>query len=218
MSEYLLDFFSNRDECGPAFVAILAHPKVTIDDLTRSNLHASLCNLFYRSRAELDENWAKTPQSIKPIYAFRNPKSIERDLRKLKRLLRDRMIAAKMGMAYLQELELGPSFKLPNCMARLSLNELSFHVMSDLETEEPCNIETRIWRESLPVIHLATATALVIDQLEKKGVANTSIGHLITYPELVKKIIDISHGHASMLLKSTKLSIKPESLIQIYTK
>jgi len=217
MPEFHLDFTNNSDECGVAFVSILVHPKDEDNDITRANLHASLCSLRLQNQAELDPNWAITPQLIKPIYALRDQKLIARDLRQFERRLRDRMVAAKIAIAFLQEVDLGSMPKLPEGVMRLSLNEMCLHVLDDVEQDDAANLETRIWRESLPVIHLATATALVFDQLEKNGLSKPSFGHLIAHPDLLRKIIEISHEHAAMLLKSTKLSIKPETLIQIYS-
>lgn len=214
--EFHLDFKDNNYESCAAFVSILAYPKDDINQNSRSNLHTSLCNLSLRTRAEMDEKWTNNPQLIKPIYAFRDSKLVDKDVGKLKRRLRDRIIAAKMGMAYLQEVVLGKDFQLPIGMERLSLNELSFHVMKDLGTEDASNIETRIWRASLPVLHIVTAIAVISDHLEINDHSAIHWNHLMIYPELIKEIIRVSHQHADMLLNSNKISINPESLIRIH--
>jgi rRNA-processing protein FCF1 len=215
MTHYYLDFSNSRDECTSAFMAILAYPE-TKNEEEKANLQASLCYLNYRSRAELDMDWAVTPQLIKPIYAFRDKKQVDHDLKPLKRRLRDRMLAAKMAMAFLQEVELGESIQLPKNVERLTISQLAANLIEEVRLTESKNIETRIWRPSIPVIHLATATALVIDHLEKSGVEKPSIGHLLSYPDLIKQVIDISNQHADILIKSSKVSIKPEQLIRIY--
>ena len=66
------------------------------------------------------------------------------------------------------------------------------------------------------MIHLATAVALVMDQLEKTGINNPSIGHFLVYPDLIKQVIEISNQHADLLLQNTKVTIKPEQLIRVY--
>lgn len=215
MTNYYLDFSNNSDECSSAFMAILAYPETKKDE-EKAKLQASLCYLNYRARAELDPEWANRPQLIKPLNAFRDKKHIDRDLKPLKRRLRDRMLAAKMAMAFLQEVELGEAIQLPKNVKRLTINQLAANLIEEVGLTESKNIETRIWRPSIPVIHLATATALVIDHLEKSGVESPSIGHLLSYPDLIKQIITISNQHADMLIKSSKVSIKLEQLIRVY--
>jgi hypothetical protein len=213
MGTYYLNFTNYQDECGSILISLLAYPKDDKNDTDRSNLQASLCHLLYRSKAELDPDWAITLQLIKPIYALRDQKAIGRDLRQLKRRLNDRMVAAKMALAFLQEVQLGDAFVLPKGLKQLSMNQLSEFVLGDAGYISSENLETRIWRESLPVIHLATATATLINELEHAGVASPSIGYILTCPDLVKRIVEISHLHAEMLIKSTKLSIDKEQLV-----
>ena len=126
------------------------------------------------------------------------------------------MLAAKMAMAFLQEVELGESIQLPKNVERLTISQLAANLIEEVGLTESRNIETRIWRPSIPVIHLATVTALVINHLEKSGVESPSIGHLLSYPDLIKQAIDISNQHADILIKSSKVSIQPEQLIRIH--
>lgn len=47
-------------------------------------------------------------------------------------------------------------------LKRLSINELAELVRDDARYSGPENVETRIWRPSLPVIHLATALQVLL--------------------------------------------------------
>ena len=84
---------------------------------------------------------------MKPIYAFRLQQDISRDLRTLERRSRDRMIAGRMGIGFLKEAVTG---QIPAGLKRLSINELAELVLDDAGYSEPQNVETRIWRPSLP--------------------------------------------------------------------
>lgn len=216
MAEYHLDFTNNPEESCASLFAILAFPVDDENDTNRMNLHASLCHLIYQSRYESDETWAIKPQLLKPIYAFRDKKQVSRDLKPIKRRLRDRMQAAKIAIAFLQEIELGQAFQLPKNVKRMSIKQLSELLIEETGYMEIENIETRIWRASLPVIHLAAATAVIFDQLEKSGLAQPSIGHFLTNPLLAQHVVETSNLYADMLVRSTKLSIKPEKLIRLY--
>jgi hypothetical protein len=99
------------------------------------------------------------PQQMKPIYALRSQHENDRFLRTLERRVRDRMVAGRMAIGFLQEAMTG---EVPACLKRLSINGLAQLVLDDVEYTEPENVETRIWRPSLPVIHLASALQLMV--------------------------------------------------------
>lgn len=216
MSEYHLDFTNNPEESCALLFAILAFPDAE-HEIDRMNLHASLCHIYYRSRAETDETWAITPQILKPTYAFRDQKQIGYDLKQIKRRFRDRMQAAKIAIAFLQEVELGAAFHLPKNVERMSINQLSEILMEETGGIGIDNIGTRIWRASLPVVHLAAATAVVMDQLEKSGLEQPTIGDFFSNPQLARLVIETSNLYIDILAQSTKLSFKPEKLIRLYT-
>jgi hypothetical protein len=56
-----------------------------------------LCAYALCAKSETDGEWLVSPQPIKPIYALRPQREIDRDLRTFERRLRDRMIAARMA-------------------------------------------------------------------------------------------------------------------------
>ena len=121
-----------------------------------SRVPLQLCT---RIKSASEPNWATAPQPIKPIYAFRLQQDITRDLRTLDRRIRDRMIAGRMGIGFLKEAVTG---QVPAGLKRLSINELAELGRDEARYSEPENVETRIWRPSLPVIHLATALQVLL--------------------------------------------------------
>jgi hypothetical protein len=99
-------------------VTLLAHPRDDEQETARSRLHASLCACVLKDRSGDDDI---TLQSMKPIHAFRDLKDIDADLRTLKNRIQDRMAAARIAIAFLQEAA-GQRPKLPPGIKRLSLN------------------------------------------------------------------------------------------------
>ena len=79
---------------------------------------------------------------MRPIYAFRSENEIAKDLRTLERRLRDRMIAARMAVPFLQQVEPGERPKLPKSIKRLSLNEMAAFVAEEAEQSEPAQWRT----------------------------------------------------------------------------
>ncbi|UCF23472.1 MAG: hypothetical protein JSV72_22000, partial [Ralstonia sp.] len=158
--------------------------------------------------------WANTPQMIKPYYAFVEPKQVARSLRQFQRRLRDRMIAAKMAIPYLQEI-VGEAPPPPASIARLSLNELSKLASIDLPDADPADVEKRVWRPSLPVIHLAAALDVTIREVEKTHGERIYFGHLMIYPHLLRHVLHMAQLYADTLYQSKSLSIPPNTLIEL---
>jgi hypothetical protein len=215
MREYHLDFAARDIESAAALLTFLAYPEPEADEATLGNTLAFLCHRNLIMRYLTDEAWATIPQVMKPIYAFHKEPS-GNEVRQLNRRLRDRIAAARMAVPFFQEVALGRMPKLPRRMKRLSLNQMSAFVMDDIDVKDPENIGSRIWRPSLPVIHLALATLEAADRLTKLGLS-AGWDMLLANPELAKWIVDESEGIATVLLQSGRLSIEPEMLIRVRT-
>jgi len=148
-------------EAGALLLTMLAYPDESEE--TRSQVHASLCMHALRTKCAMEPDWASPPQPMKPIYALRHQHESDRYLRTLERRVRDRMVAGRMAIAFLKEAATG---EVPACIKRLSINEMAQLVLDDVQYSEPENVETRIWRPSLPVIHLASALQLLLHLAE----------------------------------------------------
>lgn len=201
-------------ECGAILVSLLAYPNDDKGDSHRANLHASLCALSLRARF-IDSPDETTLQSMKPIHAFRDLKEISKDLKTFKRRLRDRMAAARMVIPFLNEAQTGKPPILPASAKRLSINQMAEIVIADTGQSDAENVETRIWRPSLPVIHLAAATAVLIDFAEKNGARALSVGDLICNRPAIEHIILQAELYEALLAKSQKLKIDPNKLIKV---
>lgn len=213
--KYGIDYTRNEPyECGMMLIAILAYPEPNTEK-QKAELHASLCHLYLRAKFEEDSELGNTAQLTKPFYAFRTEKQVSKDLKKLERRLRDRMVAARIAMPFLQEVELGKLPVLPKSVARLSLNEMCSLVLEDVGYSDPENVETRVWRKSLPVIHLAAAIAIAKDQIDLDSEKESSIFDLVLNPDTVEWIVSASQRYSDMLLKTGRLKIKAGRLFQL---
>jgi hypothetical protein len=201
-------------EAGAILVTLLAYPSNSTSDEQRGRLHQSLCAEALRMKCAADSSWAMTPQLIKPVYALRDQKTTAKDMRTLHRLLRDRMIAAKMAIAYLK----AAASELPNLpgeMARLSLNQLSELVLSESGFTEPENVESRIWRPSVPVIHLAAAILNINQQGGRSHQRDLSIGDLLFDRDTIIQIVEHACLYERMIASSGDIPIKASKLIKV---
>ena len=216
MPHFIIDFAKEAPyEAGMAIFTYLAYPEKAGNSEGMGCILASLCNSYLRHRANHDTHWSGSAQFIKPIYALRSEQEAKRDLKIFDRLLRDRLVAARMAIAFLQEVGSEHPPALPKDVNKLSLNQLSNMGEKDLGQAEAHNVEARIWRPSIPVIHLAAAVAVVIDQLEKSTKSIVSIFEIVENPSAIKSIVNYSNDYANLLIKSTKVKITPEQLIRL---
>ena len=59
----------------------------------------------------------------------------------------------------------------------------------DANQSDPENVESRIWRPSIPVIHIAASVAVVISNSERAGIPQTSWGDILHSRPLVEEIV-----------------------------
>jgi hypothetical protein len=199
-------------EAGALLVTLLAYPEAS--DETRGNVHASLCTYALKIRSAREPDWTVLPQPIKPLYALRSERDCNRDLRTLMRRWRDRMVAGRMGIAFLREALPGQVLKLPPTVKRLSINQLAELVLDDTRITDAQNFETRIWRPSLPVVHLASAIQ-VYSILTEVGAPLSRLESLLLDREMIELIIQGAAYHETLMAQSRHLRFEPEKMIRV---
>jgi len=203
-------------EAGAFIVSLLAYPgESTRDDERRRGAYTSLCACVLRAQAETDSNWATRPQSIKPVYMSQTERAQNQGLGTLRRRLRDRMIAARMAYPFLRDVETGEVPELPPGVKRLSINAMSQLVLEDAGYSDPENVETRIWRPSRPVIHLASA---VHDYLHRIGVEHLGLGGLLMRREVIEHVVRNAEYCEALVRRSNRLHVDADSLVKLRLK
>jgi hypothetical protein len=196
-------------EAGAMLVTLLAYP-VESDEI-RSRVHASLCTHALRVKCLIEPDWATSAQSIKPLYALRGQPDINRDLLTIERRLRDRAAAGRMAIAFLKEAVTG---EIPAAIKRLSLNQLAELVLEDTGCTDADNVETRIWRPSLPVIHLASAVQVLLSVAEPE-VGPIGLEALLLSRKVIELVIRAAEYHETVIAQSRRLRVNFERLIRI---
>jgi hypothetical protein len=200
-------------EAGALLVTLLAYPgERKHDDERRSQVHASLCACTLRALCDTDPDWSTSPQLAKPIYLRQSERDCNRGLRQLKRRLRDRMVAARMAYPFLKEAESGKAPELPTGIKRFSINAMSELVLDDAGYTEPENVETRIWRPSRPVIHLATAVHGYL-HLDPK-IEALGFGPLLHRREIIEYVIRSAEYCEPLVAGSRDLRVDANKLIK----
>ena len=195
-------------EAGAFLVTLLAYPDE--GEEKRSEVHASLCAHALRVKGAIEPDWAIPSQPMKPIYALRRQDENDRFFRTLERRVRDRVVAGRMAIGFLKEAETG---EVPPGLKRLSINELAQLVLDDVGYTEPENVETRIWRPSLPVIHLASALQFMV-HVADPVTGPIGLESLLLGRHVIELLIRTAEHHEALITQSRHLRVAPESLIR----
>jgi hypothetical protein len=214
--EVLLDFSKAETyECGAVLLAVLAYPADTVG-AKRSELTKSLCSKYLRL-LHTDETDTSIIIPLKPAYVFRSEQNIKKDVKTLERRLRDRQIAARMFRGFWQEAA-GAVINLPVGMTKLSLNQLAELVADDAH-QDPENIEARIWRPSVPVIHIAAAMESILLDADRMGNPTFSWGDVLVSRDLIQEIVRKAQIIERLAGGSAKiqyqLNIEPARLVKL---
>ena len=86
-------------------------------------------------------------------------------------------------------------------------------VLDDVGYTEPENVETRIWRPSLPVIHLASALQLML-HLADPVTGPIGLEALLLGRNVIELLIRTAEYHEALIAQSRHLRIAPERLIR----
>ena len=115
-----------------------------------------------------------------------------------------------MAIGFLKEARTG---EVPPGIKRVSINELAQLVLDDVGYTEPENVETRIWRRSLPVIHLASALQLML-HLADPETGPIGLEALLLGRNVIELLICTAESHEALIAQSRHLRIAPEKLIR----
>ena len=184
-------------EAGAVLLSALAWPELVADQAAMGERHAALCQYGVRLLAAADEEWARSPQPIKPIYLSVAEHQVQRVRRELFLRLAQRLAAARMVIPFLQEASGAPA-RLPRGMSRLSLNSLAEVAANDLNLSDAGNVGTRVWRPSRPVIHIAAAIE-VASEMEAREGRTFSVLDVMLREEVIRWVVDTSNSYLQLL-------------------
>jgi hypothetical protein len=120
------------------------------------------------------------------------------------------MIAGRMAVAFLKE-AYGIKPNVPGIKGPLSINALSELVADDAGYTEAENVETRIWRPSLPVVHLAAAVQILLQA--HSGPIHA--GDLVLRQDLIEWVVRAAEEFEGLFARSRYRGIDASKLIKI---
>ena len=110
--------------------------------------------------------------------------------------------------AFLRETLPGQVLGLPPTVKRLSINQLAVLVLEDTQFTDPHNVETRIWRPSRPVVHLASAIQVYLT-LREADTPRIGLETLLLNRAMIESVILGAAYHETLMAQSRHLRFDP---------
>lgn len=198
-------------EIGARLTAVVAFPGAGEDE-ARSKAEEALCAKLVRITFETFPETTEDLRERFPLYYSIDPKEAGRRLRTLRRRLDDRMIAGRMSLGFLEEAITKKPPRLPDGMPRLSLNELSKLVQREARQSDPENVERRVWRQTLPVIHLAAAYQVLLRGADGQG---QPLSQDLQDLDAHRRVVSLAQFHEEVVLADERFNITPENLVRL---
>jgi len=178
---------------GARLLALMAHPPISKNDTRWQTSERALGRLVWKMREQLDRTEVRRPQQIVPDHLTLPEATALKEFGKIRKQLDARMGAVHVVMPYLQAIERATE-------RRLNALSIDQQIQRTMDQEEDYrawmerrgtvvpnrfgasvdNFDNRVLRPSLPVIHLAVATAIHMElaQRELKQRPEAETAHL----------------------------------------
>lgn len=210
---FVIDFDKLESyEIAALLFALLSAPPSVASDKEFNDYYFGLVSDFLHLKIHNAPEWAQSKQNIKPYYLSMSSDKAARIAVKSDKKIQSRLNAAHIAIQKL--IEVAHPEKLSHISYDLSLNKMienldQFEGIKDLD-----NFETRVWRTSIPIIHLAVALAIMMnDALVNFGI-RLDYNSFYEDKSLTKRLIDEAKKYAKDL-QQTSLNIKAHQLIDI---
>ena len=210
-------------EAGAVLFTYLAFPEPGDDaEDQRATVHAALCHLALHAISQEHDSASWAPQILKPNYALMTESEVRTALRTFDRRLHDRAQAALMVKPFLEEAVTGASPSLPAGVKRLSLAAMAEWLTLRGKDEaavwdraDTKNFLARVWRPSIPVLHIALGLNLLHERTHAAGIEKLAIHDLIRSPEAIAFILEQAIPLETLLPQIPHLGIPERELLRL---
>jgi hypothetical protein len=225
---------------GARMLAVLAHPPSSPADTKWRQAELALCRSVLLAQQQIDPTWATREQSIIPEHLLFPATDIVKRLEKIQNLHGNRLAAAHVAIPFFRQalrIVAGNPAEIHRAStidARIQrtidqeadredwLTEHGVNVKSRFPKNDH-NFETRVFRPSLPVLHIAVAMAVAIDQSQKwlgnqpraiqgvfyqdMGGPQINVADFLTDPALVRHVVNMAREYEDLISHLPKLRI-----------
>lgn len=195
-------------EIAAALFSLIAYPPAQYKSDKIDLCALGLITKYLHYKRKTDDTWAASYQKIKPIYLDMNESQFEQIEKKFDETLQDRLNAAFIAKRWLEET------KNPESKQRTTIQAFIDELADYQGIRDIDNLRARVWRKSVPVIHLSMALAKVIDLMQNELKLIPTYFWFFENPNLVKEIIKYAANLKEEILAS-KIKITSADLLDV---
>lgn len=197
-------------ECGALLLSYLCFPEPGAD-VERARAFATVCYLALKAMAEKDKTWISREQILKPGYLMYPKELRNKYIPLMERKIHQRIAAASVAAPLLYEgaAEFLGSSQLTKSK-RTSIVEGLEQLIPSMGISDVVNVSSRIWRPSLPVIHLTMATVVTIHASSPRG----TFFDVFCDEQFIRSVVGSAETFAFMVSITPKLKKNSEALIE----
>lgn len=206
-------------------LSVLAYPPESASDQDWRKAELTYCRAILFARQQLDPGWADREQMIVPAHLLVPTRRLDEKLGKIMKLNNDRMAAAQVASPFFVEAERLAKSAPASPRREKTLESEILRTISEEEDrvawleqrglepkarfpKDDHNFARRVFRPSLPVIHIAMATAIMIERSQKAlrvdpnalggtelhdfGGPQMTVNHLINNPANVRALVELA--------------------------
>jgi hypothetical protein len=198
-------------ECGAILLTTLVYP-TDQSAVGNSALFRSLCAKALWSKHLMNPD-DESPITVNPRYVFLDTDIVKRNVRVVEKRLGERMVAARMAIAFLKANDTEAAATLPAELSRVTLDAVAGFVKAAANQEDSKNVTYRFWKPSRPVIHLAAAAAIIGQRVLAPERLNALEAFLL-FREYIEAVVSMSRDIRDRIAQTPKFPVKAEALIQ----
>ncbi|MGG5890839.1 hypothetical protein ACLF3G_27505 [Falsiroseomonas sp. HC035] len=200
-------------EATAAILAAVAWPDELPDGERLARAQAALVGHLLQETANADPAWAWRPQLIKPGYLLMEPKQAALSLKTTSKRLTEALTVARVARPFVAKVLTGVAPPLPKGVMRLSLNAVIPKVLSEYEDQH--NFEQRVFRRTLPVLHLALALELAIGAAEETAGRSPGLEELLISDDLPGWLIGRAEALETAVLSIRQFAVPAERQLRV---
>jgi hypothetical protein len=175
----------------------------------------ALVGHILQSAAAESPEWSRTGQTLKPLYLMLDPADIARSMKLTVARLQDALKVARVARPFIGKAVSGAPPALPAEVERLSLNAVIPFVLGDEDPTDPHNFEQRVFRRTLPVLHLAIALEQALMTAEAASGRRPSLEALTLEPACLPWIIDHAAALEGAVLAIQEFKVPEDRLLRV---
>lgn len=151
-----------------------------------------------------------------PLHYISQPEAERnRALRKVDTELKRRRTAARIAKPFLLQVAVETQLNLEaeGQTVPLTIKALSELYQRDAGESEATNVQSRAWRPSFPVLHMAIALEMLVSMSREEGYALSVFEHTLA-PGFAKRMLAVGQGAAKLIVLAPELQGAASQLIR----